>query len=152
MHGPQSMGALQSLYFISMTDQHPITPPHDKVYWWWEKACKRPPSSFYEKLDYVAEQAAQLGWQQRDASVAEELQEARDEELEACCELLEAYVAYAECGDILRAARRPKPQSLAEKAQKALAHLLRHSSTELGSETIRRALERLQELEGRGND
>ena len=46
--------------------------------------------------------------------------------------------------------RRPKPKSLAEEAQKALAHLLRHSSTELGSETIRRALERLQELEGQG--
>lgn len=137
-----------------MTDQqHLITPPHDQVYKWWEEACKRPPSSFYEKLDYVAEQAAQWGWQQRDASVPGELQEARDEELQACCEWVEREIGHGrEWGAELRRHRRPKPQSLAEEAQKALAHLLRHSSTELGCETIRRALERLQELEGQGDD
>ena len=135
-----------------MTDQqHLITPPHDKAYRWWEEACKRPPSSFYEKLDYVAEQAAQWGWQQRDASGAEKLQKARDEELEACCELLEAYVAYAECGDILRAARRPKPKSLAEEALEAQGRIWVDASSKDEWKLIRRALERLQELEEQGD-
>jgi hypothetical protein len=138
-----------------MTDQqHPITPPQDKVYKWWEEACERP-SSFYEKLDYVAVRAAACGWQQRDASVPGELQEARDEELQACCELLEAYVAYAECGDILRAARRPKPKNLAEQSLEELETL--HSDLYAHGfgfdfPATRRALERLQELEGQGND
>lgn len=73
--------------------EHPITPPHDQVYWWWEKACKRPPSSFYEKLDYVAAKAAQCG---------------ADQELDACCEwLISKGSVYA---TQLRAARRPKPK------------------------------------------
>lgn len=140
-----------------MTDQqqHPITPPHDKVYWWWEEACKRPPSSFYEKLDHVAARAAAWGWQQRAASVPGELQEARDEELEACCEWLrqfkpQGYVLSAR----LRAARRPKPPSLAEEALAALEQNIVLLMPITGHEkvkrfaVIRRALERLQELEG----
>lgn len=139
-----------------MTDQqqHPITPPHDKVYWWWEEACKRPPSSFYEKLDHVAARAAAWGWQQRAASVPGELQEARDEELEACCEWLrqfkpQGYVLSAR----LRAARRPKLKSLAEEALKELAWVDKnvngsHLNKCEAVYTIRRALERLQELEG----
>ena len=44
-----------------MTDQqHPITPPHDQVYRWWEEACKKPPSSFYEKLDAALERLQEL--------------------------------------------------------------------------------------------
>jgi hypothetical protein len=40
-----------------------------------------------------------------------------DQELEACCEWTQGY---AECGDSLRLARRPKPPSLKEQALAAL--------------------------------
>jgi hypothetical protein len=41
-----------------------------------------------------------------------------DQELEACCEWTQGY---AECGDSLRAARRPKPPTLNELKERALA-------------------------------
>ena len=47
--------------------------------------------------------------------------------------------------DQLRAARRPKPPRLKEQALEALEHILHNSSTELGAETIRRALEALDD-------
>lgn len=143
-----------------MTDQqYPITPPHDQVYWWWEEACKRPPSSFYEKLDYVAAKAAEWGWQERDASVPGELQQARDQEREACCEWFKVngYKQRYNHYD-LHAARRPKAKSLAEEALEALmqvdgADLPVPVLVLLCDEVakIRRALERLQELEGQGD-
>jgi hypothetical protein len=37
----------------------------------------------------------------------------------------------------------PKPPSLKEQALEALAHILNNSSTQLGADTIRRALEQL---------
>lgn len=114
-----------------MADQHPITPPPELVAQW---ALGRRYS-----WNYIATQAARWG---------------ADTELAACCEWVSQWrcmVGGSRPEVNLRAARRPKPPSLAEEAQKALAHLLRHSSTELGSETIRRALERLQELEGQGD-
>ena len=118
-----------------MTNQHPITPPHDQVYWWWEEACKRPPSSFYEKLDYVAEQAARWG---------------ADMELEACCKWLRQFKPQ---GDVLsaqlRTHRRPKPPSLAEVALEEVGVFEGMGTCNI--DIIRRALERLQELEN-GND
>jgi hypothetical protein len=129
---------------IVMTDQlHFITPPQDQVYKWWEEACKRPPSSFFEKLDHVAVRAAAWGWQQRDASVPGELQEARDEELEECCEWLrqfkpEGYVLAAR----LRTHRRFKPKSRKQRALDALAQMESQLDTELTTE-IRNALEEL---------
>ena len=89
------------------------------------------------RLQNVATQAAQWGWDQRGAVNEAELQKARDEELEACCELVPGLTDY------LRASRRPKPPSLKEQALEALEHILHNSSTELGAETIRRALEQL---------
>jgi hypothetical protein len=41
------------------------------------------------------------------------IQYGADQELEACCEWTQGY---AECGDSLRAARRPKPPSLKQQA------------------------------------
>ena len=41
----------------------------------------------------------------------------------------------------------PKTQSRAELALKALEHILRHSQTELGANTIRLELERLKRLD-----
>lgn len=52
------------------------------------------------------------------------------------------------------AARRPKPKSLAEEAQDQLSSIqidLTRCGMGISVETIRRALERLQELEGRGD-
>lgn len=47
--------------------------------------------------------------------------------------------------DPATAARRPKPPTLKEQALEALEHILRHSSSELGANTIRRALEQLDD-------
>ena len=79
-----------------------------------------------------------------------------DQELKACCELLNkspygASLAVNGVIEQLRAARRPKAQSKAESALNALEHILRHSQTDHGANTIRLALERLKELEGQGN-
>jgi hypothetical protein len=67
-----------------------------------------------------------------------------DQELNACCTVLDG-LAYEEAigSDQLREARRPKPPSLKECALKALEHILRHSQTDHGANTIRRALEAL---------
>ncbi len=43
--------------------------------------------------------------------------------------------------------RRPKPPSMKEQALEALAHILNNSSTQLGADTIRRALEQLPDNE-----
>ena len=102
---------------------HPITPPFELVAQWTEKAedCE----GAYE-ID-IATQAAQWG---------------ADQELEACC----AEVLWQE-GSVLAAKlrdrRRPKPPSLKESALNALEHILRHSQTDHGANTIRRALKAL---------
>ena len=109
-----------------MTDFHPITPPLELVEKWiadWHKAEVK--SAAYSS--YIATQAAQWG---------------ADQELDACCEWL-AYEGYEHEHLALRASRRPKPPSLKEQALEALEHILHNSSTELGAETIRRALEQL---------
>ena len=67
-----------------------------------------------------------------------------DQELEACCE----WTQYCEeCGDSLRAARRPKPPSLKEQALARLTSLeeLAESMGHSPDDTIRRALEALPE-------
>ena len=79
-----------------------------------------------------------------------------DQELEACCQAL--YDRYdsvrhatgfpgSDMSDWLRADRRPKSPSLKEQALEALAHILNNSSTQLGADTIRRALEQLPDNE-----
>jgi hypothetical protein len=60
---------------------------------------------------------------------------------------LNSYIPGNEGDRLLRAARRPKPSSLKEQALEALAHILNNSSTQLGADTIRRALEQLPDLE-----
>jgi hypothetical protein len=77
--------------------EHPITPPPELVQQWNEDAVGThfPP---YGYSKFIAARAAQWG---------------ADQELEACCEWTQGY---AECGDSLRAARRPKPPSLKEQA------------------------------------
>jgi len=110
-----------------MTQEHPITPPPELIEDWIEIAkpepWKRPPDP-----NVLCTLAAQWG---------------ADQELEACCEWIDAdSVMAAE----LHATRRPKPPSLKEQALEALAE------ADLGSteaewsqrfDTIRRALEAL---------
>ena len=88
----------------------------------------------------------------RDAGVTRELwlinhayAAGADQELEACCE----WTQYCEeCGDSLRAARRPQPPSLKEQALhdlEALEKDLKRNGMGFGAATIRRALEALPE-------
>ena len=108
-----------------MTDQSsPITPPLDLVQQW--KIEGR-----YQDYKHIATRAAQWG---------------ADQELEACCEALHqrdcAYLLPSQ----LRAARRPRPPSLKERALGALEHLaLGPDPTAFlaDMDTIRRALEAL---------
>ena len=114
-----------------MTQQHPINPPPELFAEWLAEAKRLHPG---ESTGFIAGEVARLAYQA-----------GADQELEACCEWLEqkgfAFV------DELRAARRPKPPSLKELALEALAHILNNSSTQLGADTIRRALEQLPDNE-----
>lgn len=119
-----------------MTEQHPITPPPELVKQWASESLA---------TQHLATQAARWGWKQRGAVNEAELQKARDEELEACCELLRGEFNYHHLAEPLRAARRPKPPNLANQALEA------HERSTFGKagdrDTIRAALERLKELE-----
>jgi len=107
---------------------------------------------------YVAAKAAQWAWDQREP----ELQERADQELEACIDVLgeqSAWDVLGECTgwkefrdqseEILRAARRPKPPTLAEQAleqYEGVEGILRHHGC-VPAGCIRAALNRLAELE-----
>jgi hypothetical protein len=82
-------------------------------------------------------------------------QQIADQELEACVEWLPSDLTID--GESLRATRRPKPPSLAEEALAELEVLSNYAHDLLSNyahdldrseSAIRRALERLQELEG----
>ena len=109
--------------------KHPITPPPELVQQWL-KGCPG------ETALRVATQAAQWG---------------ADQELEACCAEVSWFTA-----DKLRAARRPKPLSLRKQAYDALDTYIYGEPDPKDKErtynTIRRALERLKELEALPND
>jgi hypothetical protein len=110
-----------------MTNQHPITPPTGLVDKWseeWHRSEDDNTSFEAWMLAYAAQWGA-------------------DQELDACCEWTQGY---AECGDSLRAARRPKPPSLKEQALEALVSINANFHVyEADIETIRRALEALPE-------
>ena len=101
-----------------MTENHPTTPSPELIEQWMQDHATR-----YD----LARHAAQWG---------------SDQELEACCEWLS--VPCPSYGRELRAARRPKPQSLKEQA---LALVEQHEDGWRPSpkdwDTIRRALEQL---------
>jgi len=82
-----------------MSNNEPITPPLELVKQW------RDALFVDHDMEKVATQAAQWGAEQ---------------ELEACCEWVQGY---AECGDSLRAARRPKPLNLKEQALATLSSM-----------------------------
>lgn len=119
-----------------MTEQqHPLTPPPELVQQWsydWHRAKVKHVGC----AEYIATQASRWG---------------ADQELEACVEWLRTNIGTSFSSSVeseLRAARRPKPPSLAEQALEACE---RSAFGIPGDrDIIRRALERLQELESNG--
>lgn len=120
-----------------MTEQHPITPPPELVQRW-------------NNLPLSTEEIITIAWRH-----------GADQELEACCQWLQDPCCAdmpSLASDLRYSRRRPKPPSLAEEALATL-HGMRiepcvvdgvNLNAELQAKynTIRRALERLQELEG----
>jgi hypothetical protein len=111
-----------------MTEQHPITPPPERVKQWWKEAQVATYMDLPCWLTYVATQAAQWG---------------SDQELEACCEWVNDDLAY-DLADRLRAARRPKPPSLKEQALLAIDTAVADDRlSAVVADVVRRALEAL---------
>ena len=81
----------------------------------WREQAPRFPEGDAGREERLIERAAEWGYDQRSKVNEAELQQARDEELEACCEWLadETPTNYI---NALRDARRPKPPSLKEQA------------------------------------
>jgi hypothetical protein len=103
-----------------VSNQHPIIPPPELKELWINDGPPLDQPKFV--AHYVADQAAQWGWDQRGAATEAELQEARDEELEACCEWLQDPDLNVDTYK-LRAARRPSPPSLKEQALELLPEI-----------------------------
>jgi len=129
-----------------MTQEHPVTPPPELVEPSNTQLCQ-----LFDGLDHCFSKESQRDYLRqwiRDWTtdkVNRSAQWGADQELEACCKWLaeetpEPYI------NALRAARRPKPQSLKEQALDEL-----HISFDRGylkegaADTIRRALEQLDD-------
>ena len=116
-----------------MTNQHPITPPAELIEEWIEQFKGDHPI-------YIATQAAQWG---------------ADQELEACCKVIcnsatnfsaTAHLEAQRRSDELRAARRPKPQSLKEQALLAIDTAVADDRLSADvADVVRRALEQLDD-------
>jgi hypothetical protein len=105
-----------------MTNQHPITPPPELVHQWTDMLSHRSDHDVFSL-------AAQWG---------------ADQELEACCELLEVH-GYKGTAIDLRTARRPTPPTLKKQALEALERMHDTCLMTWDNDTIRRALEALPE-------
>ena len=70
-----------------MTDQHPIAPPPELVQQWASESLA---------TQNLCNRAAQWGYEQRGEVNEAKLQQARDEELEACCDWLRHEYEYGE--------------------------------------------------------
>ena len=122
-----------------MTDQHPITPPLELVWQWWEAAM---PNTETSVKDQLCTKAAQWG---------------ADQELEACCKDIIEIIAgvfadrviddWDQFVELLRDGRRPQPPSLKEQAYDALDTYIYGEPDPKDKErtynTIRQALEAL---------
>lgn len=122
---------------LTMTEQHPITPPPELLHQWATEYWGNPGESIGEGEKYIATQAARWG---------------SDQELEACCEWVEREIGHGrEWGAQLRAARRPKPPSLREQALQELERVVTLLMPVTGPNKverfaiIRRALEQLDD-------
>jgi hypothetical protein len=116
-----------------MTEQHPITPPPKLVEKWIKSARYREFMPYPEGYEQ---------YEQRLTTIAARW--GADQELEACCEWFVRDWTDIETADKLRAARRPKPQTLNSIALQMLGTIERdaHYLPEI-TDTIRRALEAL---------
>jgi hypothetical protein len=123
-----------------MTDQHPITPPPELVRQWIPAGWDCSPNTFTTLLMRIADKAAL--WSHDHCK--SKIKAATDQELEACCEWLSFYSAASDARD-LRIARRPNPPSLKEQALKALTAIEGDFNTVGDADTIRRALEALDD-------
>ena len=139
-----------------MTDQqqYPMTPPPELKQQLREKApLYRVHDDGAGREEWMMDRAAQWGYERRGEVNEVKLQQARDQELEACCEWMSNRTVV--CPSDLRAARRPKPPSLKEQALEALDDVSKMSETLYSSydppeeiysdqvNIIRRALEAL---------
>ena len=127
-----------------MTD-HPITPPPELAQKWFNQA-----ELATNRIHCIATRAAQWGYDQRGEVNEAKLQQARDEELEACCEVVSHWygdwVNGINLPIMLRAARRPKPPpSLAEQGMEALRST--PCTEQRHYDALFAALNRLAELE-----
>ena len=119
----------------------PITPPPELV----ASLCNSAPHGIRDagvtRELWLINSAYTAGADQRGAVNEAELQKARDEELEACCE----WTAIVGGADDLRAARRPKPPRLMELELKRLESLekLAEACGHDSDDTILRAIEAL---------
>ena len=148
-----------------MTDQHPITPPPELAAEWVAEIYGNTVVIPLQQptLDVIA-RASQWGYDQRGEVNEAKLQQARDEELEACCGWLSTKsITDSLCNyslqfiaDNLRNARRQKPPTQAEQALAVLDPSKTYGSITQEEEyrisvakadIIRRALERLKQLE-----
>jgi hypothetical protein len=104
--------------------QHPITPPPELVQQWDTEGRHQ---DYCTVTEYIAHRAAQWG---------------ADQELEACCELMDR--DFMAGPSDLRAARRPKPPRLKERALAVIenSEICDHLSPEHAA-ILRRALEQL---------
>jgi len=115
-----------------MTQQdyrHPITPPPELVQQWIDEIHGGPGVLVASSDICLAKLAAQWG---------------ADQELEACCELMDDWGLDE---SDLRAARRPQPLSLKKQALKALKSLQQRTTDPSIIEPLRRALEQLPDHE-----
>ena len=110
-----------------MTD-HPITPPPELVQQWANSSPIGHSDETWAYELFIAHHAARWG---------------ADQELEACCHLLS--LQGFDVVDDLRAARRPKPPSLKERALQAWAAVEAGTDDQTAMAVIRRALEALPE-------
>ena len=125
-----------------MTDQHPITPPPELKQQLRENAPRYHINGSECREHWLIEHACQWGYDQRGEVNEAKLQQARDQELEACCELLDSLGGD---GEMIRRYRRPKAPSLKEQAWKLL-ECYGTSGVKLTADqcnTIREALEEL---------
>ena len=137
-----------------MTD-HPITPPPELVEQWRSEPEYGTPGRVTlhtiseQRLFQLLTRSAQWGYEQRGEVNEAKLQQARDQELEACIAWFDKHIpGYELVADKLRAARRPKPQTLSSIALQTLDTIERdaHYLPEI-TDTIRRAILRLKQLE-----
>jgi hypothetical protein len=120
-----------------MTNRHPnpITPPPELVEQWRKEPEYTDGNKLLTMVTMTTDRLMQL--------CEKSAQHGADIELEACCEWTQGY---AECGDSLRVARRPKSQTLNSIALEMLGTIERMDVVipEI-TDTIRRALEQLDE-------